>query len=250
MRDYDVLLPDGSVEPLEVTIHADEPVIGTEERLRRADRRAPSLKRYWAVDIPNSVIRAPGTREAYDVRRFFSEAEPALREIEEAGYERFDLGLITRDPRVEAAIRLLARLGCDFGFSHELPAGEPGQIHAVTGVGGVITEELIPTAIELEAAKADNRAKLSEPADAKRRHLVVIADSSTTVISAAHRRMVGRVPTLPAPITTAWIVGAETVYFVTPPGAWESHEIPQEVFEHPEQWIAEGIRGVLDAKAP
>lgn len=239
LRDYDVVFLDGSVEPLEVTIYADEPVIRTGERLRRADRRAPSLKRYWALDIPNSARRASGAREPYDVLRFFREAEPALREIEEAGHERFDLGLMTRDPRVEAAIRRLARLGCDFGFSHELPPGQPGQIRAVAGVGGVITEELIPAAIELEAAKSDNQAKLSEPAYAMRRHLVVIVDSSTTVISAAHRGMVGRVPTLPVPITTAWIVGAETVYFVTPPGAWESVEIPREVFEHPERWITD-----------
>lgn len=92
-----------------------------------------------------------------------------------------------RDPRVEGAVGRLARLGCAFGFSHGLVPGEVGSIHAIAGVGGVITQELIPAAIEHEAAKADNQAKLREPKDAKRRHLFVVADSSTTVIIAADR---------------------------------------------------------------
>ena len=238
LRDFDLVFLDASIEPLEVTRHAQAAVVQTHERLRKFDHRAPTLSRYWAISVPNSERRV-GEKDpvAYDVRRLSAHAEPALRALEQAGYEKFDLGLMIRDPSVAGALRQLAQLGCDAGFSHPLAPGETGLIHPVAGVGGLIHDDLIADAIEQEAGKRDNQRKLSQPPGARRRHLFVIADSSTSVISAAHRGMTGRVPVLPEPITTAWILGSTTAYCVTPPARWESHPVPDDVFVHPELWV-------------
>jgi hypothetical protein len=50
--------------------------------------------------------------------------------------------------------------------------------------------------------------------------------------------MIGRLPALPPPITTAWAATGGHVLVTTPPGPWKKHDLPQAVFENPEQWLA------------
>ena len=235
IRDFDLCgLAGRPDEPLEVTWFAREPVLRTRARLREGDRLAPSLARSWLVDVPSE-----GEAGAYDARRFRREAEPAIAELERAGYECFDTAQWFRDARVKPALLALAALGCNFGFSSEPEAGGGARIHPVSSDGGRVDRDLVPAAVEAEAAKADNRRKLQAPADALRRHLLVYIDSSTGVtFSAASHGDMGRLPVLPDPITTAWVAGGGGSLFVcTPPGAWEEYRVPLDVFEHPERWI-------------
>jgi hypothetical protein len=96
IRDFDLVLPDGKREPLEITRHIDQPALETWERTRGINP-APSLSRYWTLDIPHKAVGASGIERPFDVREFLKEVEPALRELEEAGFERFDVGLGRRD---------------------------------------------------------------------------------------------------------------------------------------------------------
>jgi hypothetical protein len=97
---------------------------------------------------------------------------------------------------------------------------------------------IIAEAIEREAAKPDNQAKLSEPVGARRRHLCVLIDSSTgATFSATSHGDMGRLPVLPPPITTAWALASTTVYSTTPPEPWQAHDAPEEVFTNPEKWV-------------
>lgn len=237
-RDFDLVFRDRPDEPLELTSHTDQPVAHTWGRLEALDRDAPSLRRIWAIDMPSSEIDAVGRRGATDVARFMTEAEDALQELEAAGYERFDLGLIYRDPSVERAVRILASLGCQFGFSHPAEPGQPGRINPGSPVGGLVTAELVTAGVEAEAQKADNQNKLRQPLDAAQRHLLVLFDSSSGAsFSAVSYTMESPVPRLPEPITTAWVAGQNRLFSVTPPDGWQEHQVPEEVYLQPERWI-------------
>jgi hypothetical protein len=237
-RDFDLVFADRPDEPLEVTTYADQAVLQTWSRLERLDREAPSLKRIWALDMPSVERLAASKPAATDVARFMAEAEIALKDIEEAGYERFDAGMIYRDPVVgDAALRLL-RIGCQFGFSQPAAPGEPGRIQPGSPVGGVVTPDLVAIGVEAEAGKTDNREKLRYPADAQRRHLFVLFDASSgAAFSAVPHTLDSSVPSLPEPITTAWVAGSYKVFSVTPPEDWVEYAVPQNVYDHPENWI-------------
>jgi hypothetical protein len=47
----------------------------------------------------------------------------------------------------------------------------------------------------------------------------------------------GRLPVLPPPITTAWVLASATTYSTTPREQWQTHDTPEEVFTNPEKWI-------------
>jgi hypothetical protein len=238
IRDFDLVFTDRSDEPLEVTTYADQAVLQTWSRLERLDREAPSLKRTWALDMPSVETISASKSAATDVDRFMAEAEIALKEIEAAGYERFDAGLIYRDATVGEAARRLLRIGCQFGFSHPAPPGESGRIQPGSPVGGVVTPDLVTIGVEAEASKNDNRVKLREPADAQRRHLFVLFDASSgAAFSAVPHTLDSSIPILPEPITTAWVAGSDRVFSVTPPEDWVEYAVPQDVYDHPEKWI-------------
>ena len=64
-----------------------------------------------------------------------------------------------------------------------------------------------------------------------------IDPSSGTVFSAASHGIMGRIPVLLDPITTAWVAGGGTNLFeVMPPAGWRTI-IPPDVFNHPTRWI-------------
>ena len=239
LRDFDLRFPDGHVEPLEVTRHFDQAATETWERLERADREAPTLARAWTLDIPSRQQTAGGKIEAYGVREFLRDAEPALHQLEAAGYERFDFGAGARDPSVAAACDTLLRLGVQFGVSHRVPPGTPGRISAVASVGGITDPNRVAEAIEAEAADAGNQTKLREPVSAPRRHLFVVFDpSSGSAFNAVDRGMLGRLPVLPASITTVWAFARHRVFVTSPPERWHEHAVPDDVVERPESWHA------------
>jgi hypothetical protein len=51
------------------------------------------------------------------------------------------------------------------------------------------------------------------------------------------KRAAAAVAELCDPITTVWVAGSARVVVATPPGGWEEHLIPQEVFDDPDRWI-------------
>jgi hypothetical protein len=241
IRDFDLLFDDGHVEPLEVTAHVAASVRQTWARIEDADQVAPTLTRVWTVNHPSGVPDPRGDRsQPYDVRRCLTEAEPALAVLEAAGYEQFDAGLVWRveDSTGADAMHALARLAIDFALSRPPEPGEQPRIQLGAAVGGVVTADLVAHGVEQEAADPGNQAKLATPSEARRRHLFVVFDgSSGPTFSAAAHGMIGRLPNLPAPITTAWAAGSSQVLVATPPGPWETHAIPSEVFEQPERWL-------------
>lgn len=126
VRDFDLIFSDRHVEPLEVTRHFDQAAMETWERLGRAEREAPSLSRSWTLDIPNKERSATGGAQPYSVREFLRDAEPALRQLEHADRDRFDLAAGTRDPSVAPALDVLARLGIQFGLSRSFRRARRG----------------------------------------------------------------------------------------------------------------------------
>lgn len=145
------------------------------------------------------------------------------------------MALYTLTGRGQAVLELVE---CNFGFSNVPPAGQVARIMPGAPVGGIVGRDSPAWAAEQEACKDDNREKLREPPGAQRRHLFVVVDgSSGTAFSAASQGLVGRLPELCDPITTVWVAGSARVLVTTPPGGWEEHVIPQEVFDDPDHWI-------------
>jgi hypothetical protein len=156
-RDFDLVLADGSVEPLEVTRHVDRPAYETWERIRSSRLPAPSLSRVWVVAVPSSTPTTSGTRAPYDVRRLKHELEQALAEIEQAGHTTIELGRLQRElPR---AFATLVDLGIQDGLARAPKPGEAPHISIGAPVGGITLPDLVATAVEIEAADAGNRAR-------------------------------------------------------------------------------------------
>jgi hypothetical protein len=244
MRDFDLRYRDGRPdEPLEVTRFADQASIETWRRLGRTDSwplmrssTAPPLVRVWTVDIPSNQRSRDGSSGPFDVSGFLEQAQPLLRTLEQRNEDQF----ILFESPVDEVLRGLAELGCDVGFSRPADPGESGRVEPLAPVGGITSGAPVAGAVEHEAAKKDNQAKLACLADAIRRHLFVIVDhSSGPIYFAVRHRRLGRSPELPSPITTAWVWdgGSPCVFATTSPGAWEEHELPSDVLDNPEKWV-------------
>ncbi len=235
IRDFDLTFPDRAIEPLELTIFAREPVLQTGRRILSRDTKMSTLTHTWLVTVPNEVGGAP-----VDVRRLDAEAPALLADLERAGIDSFDTVVWFREPepRLKETLIGLARLGCEHGRASMPGSGGP-QLYVLWGSGGRVDPDLVAEAVEVEANKTDNIEKLGG-SDAIRRHLLVYMHSSEALAFAALRDgPVGRIPTLPDPITTAWIPGnGNLLYSVSPPGDWEELVTPDEVFEHPERWAS------------
>lgn len=237
MRDFDLRYPDGRTdEPLEVTRSVDQATLATWMRLRRMDAIAPTLSRVWMLDMPSRERGPDGSTGPSDVNRFVKYAGPLLRALEERGQHDF----YVPGPPGDEVLQGLADLGCDAGSSRAAGPGETGSIEGIAPAGGFTHPDSVAWAIEHEAAKADNQEKLSCSPDAERRHLFVVAHPSTVgaYLSVRHRQ-IGRLPTLPTPITTVWIWDGNSshVFVATPPSPWEGHELPQDLLSKPEDWV-------------
>ncbi len=237
MRDFDVCYPDGRTdEPLEVTSFVDRSSLETWKRLGSKDSSAPTLSQVWTVDIQSSEGRGDGSSGPSDVSRFLNQAGPLLRALEERGQHDF----YGPGPPGDEVVQGLADLGCNAGSCRAAGPSETGSIEGVAPAGGFTHPDSTALAIEYEAGKADNREKLSSPPGAERRHLFVVAHPSAVgaYLSVRHRRL-GRLPTLPAPITTAWVWDGDSphVFVATPPSPWEDHELPAHLLYEPEVWV-------------
>jgi hypothetical protein len=170
-RDFDLVFADGSLEPLEVTRCADEQALETWDRIGPGVLAAPSLRRRWVLSVPPSVPVSDTKRVAYDVRLFKRKIEPALGALEAAGYERIEYGSLQRDARrdanLAAAFAALLQLRVQDGLSRALPEGKTGHISFQAAVGGITLPDLIAIGVERVAGEADNRAKVTVPAQAR-----------------------------------------------------------------------------------
>lgn len=237
-RDFDLVF-EGSpgLEPLEVTTFASRPDIETWQRLDRLDEEisAPELTNDWYIDVGPPIME-PRTI-VLDVRRLEHEVVGALAALELAGYDTIDYGQIRRDPTVNAAFQRLLELGVNGGHATPLVNDDSARVVTVASVGGFVHPDLVAAGIELEAAKSDNQIKLRTPSVAHRRHLVVIFDpSSGSAFTAVSQGLLGRVPILPAPITTAWALASNSLLGTTPPDPWTHRRIPDDVFDSPTSW--------------
>jgi hypothetical protein len=235
IRDFDLVLPNGSYEPLEVTRHVDQPAYETWERVGSGLMPTPLLTRVWTIAIPASTPTKSG-REPYDVRKLRREIESVLLELEHAGHTTINLGRLEHE--LPSAFRVLLDLRIQDGISRLPHPGEQPHISYNAPVGGITLPDLVAVAIEAEAAKPDNRKKLSDPPGAAQRHLVVPFDvTSGSAFNAADRAMIGRLPNLPAPITTAWALARGQLLVTMPPDPWAIHQIPRAVFDSPAAWL-------------
>jgi hypothetical protein len=246
IRDFDLLFDEGRVEPLEVTEASIASIRHTQGRLRETNRPAPSLTRWWSLDVPSRQRAADGTEEAYDIRRLLTDAEPLLEALEAEGRTSFDIPSerysIPPGSPLYVPYNGLLRLGVTLGLSSPAPLGETGRItlgmrYSSTGYGESLADLVLK-----EANDSGNRRKLSEPPGAPRRHLAVLLDP--TVGQAYHALRYGQAgPTpsaLPSPITTVWVLADRYVAHATPPGSWSIDEIrDSSVFHEPGLWEAE-----------
>src|SRR5262249_41181463 len=142
-------------------------------------------------------------RTPYDVRKAWEELEPALEQLEQAGRTSIELGRLQRE--LPGAFRALVELGIQDGISRAPVTGEKPHISLLAPVGAMTLPDLVAVGIEAEAADVGTQAKLADPPGAIHRHLFVVFDgSSGSAFNAVDRGMMGRLPTLPPPITTAW----------------------------------------------
>ena len=208
-RDFDLVLPDNSREPLEITSSVDQPALETWRRFRGPlTMEAPSLRRHWTLDMRAVGHNAAGKDVPRDVRRLQSKIEPALAALEAAGHERIDLAAFMRDSSLAEPCQTLLELGIDGGGSYSVEPGGTPHISYTASVGGFTHPDLVAAAIEREADKPDNKRKLAEPPNATRRHIFVAFHGSTgNAFSAVYHGMKGRLPRLEPPITTAWAWG-------------------------------------------
>jgi hypothetical protein len=237
MRDFDLRYPNGRTdEPLEVTSFVDRASLETWKRLGNKDSTTPTLSRVWTVDIQSRERRPDGSTGPSDVNRFVNHAGPLLRVLEERGQNDF----YVPGPPGDEVVQGLADLGCNAGSSHAAGPGETGSIDGIAPTGGFTHPDSVARAVEHEAAKADNREKLSVSPDAERRHLFVVPHPTAVAayLSVRHGE-IGRLPVLPSPITTAWVWDGDgpRVFVATPPSSWDAHELPPSLLDRPEQWV-------------
>jgi hypothetical protein len=228
MRDFDLVFSAGRAdEPLEVTTFASQPEIQTRQRLDRIDEEvvAPELSNDWYLDVGGPIL-SQRTR-TLDVRQLAKEIVARLAVLEAGGYRSIEHVTMDHDPAVAAEMRRLRTLGVSGGHGRPHAEGEDPRVVFVASVGGFVHADLVAGGIEREAGKSDNQKKLSEPAEALCRHVVVIFDpSSGPAFTAARQGCGGRLPELPQSITTAWALASGVLLWTRPPDAWERHRIP------------------------
>ncbi|MGE3413602.1 MAG: hypothetical protein AB7L91_15400 [Dehalococcoidia bacterium] len=220
LRDFDLVYLDGRVEPLEVTIAADEAYVVTENRIRRDASRpqATELTARWLVRAPDVESGPDGFPAATDIRRLRRRVVPLLAALESEGSFMFDTqsGWWGSSPRA-VAIRALAALGIHGG------SARPDHVGSVTfyvsrGTGDGLN---LAAVVAREAGKADNRRKLAAVASV-RRHLVIDVSMSTghPWVEAHYGRPSRLDGKLPTEVTTVWVHAMNVWRVVEPPGEW------------------------------
>ena len=196
-HDFDFLLPSGSSGALEVTIAADQKAIELSVAIMDPKKGgdvfdASQCERAWWLWVPSGT----------DVRRVRREAAQHLRQLEQLGIVEFSCENSDQNSATEY---LYETLKIDRGGIWHGPAGTvlikpAGEALSVSGLH-------LNAAIEREANKLDNRAKLGK-VRSDDRHLVVYIDGSETSawIVMTEDTPPATAPTLPPEITHVWAI--------------------------------------------
>ncbi len=190
-HDFDLELGDGLVIAVEVTVSTDRRIVESWAAVHGQSWDAPQLRTSWLLNVtlPTNIKTLRGN------------VEPLLRGLEQAGIQKFGIRHETTAPEVKELHRLLVKAGdvwngvlppCIFLYSTDV---------------GPVGIDVVRAAVEHEAAKPDNRAKLGR-AVADERHLFVWIDPLHTHAAATMGFMGVAIPTgctLPPEIDTVWV---------------------------------------------
>jgi len=230
LRDFDLLFPDGRVEPLEVTSNTHRQTRETSARAGRQTSRRTTLSRTWLLALPS------GSTETLDVERICRDVIAPLRVVEAHGVNALSEVWMHDSLPLSSAVRAIDALGVTGGTS-AVPSDGIARLEFAVMYGDRVEVDTVAEAIEGVALREDNRAKLREPAGTSRRHLFVLLDwsggaSSWAARHAVEHGMMPRLPVLPVPITTAWVPAGRSVMYVTPPNQWQVAELPDNFEQH------------------
>jgi hypothetical protein len=244
IRDFDIRVDGRPDEPLEVTQFVDRPALETLQRALKPSPPASSLSRVWLVDVHRE-----DQPETADYRQLREALEPLLAELEKRGVTKFTNAFFYWPPEHAEPLQALVQLGVRVASSEPSQSGQ-GQINFERITTLRVVPGLVTAAVEAEANKPDNIEKLAEPADAEDRHLCVVVPVTApqasftllnVVLGDAPRELLGDVPSLPPPITKAWVLpgfgSPVPSIYVTNPDGWARVDLPPEVGENPQRWI-------------
>lgn len=229
IRDFDIVFEDGHEEPLEITLDAENAVIQSWDRLDQTNELKADLKRRWST--APGFYDGQGRGKVVAVREVRAVLIPFLQELERRGKHEFLTTELWFDPTLGASARRLSTFGVQYASSIEVPPehdAEP-RLHLASVHGGAVNPSLITKAVEAQAAKDDNQAKLAACPDAPRRHLYVGLTSAGADEGMAWYALIsvleGReglppIPSLPDAITTVWASTGSGAIYVTPPDGW------------------------------
>lgn len=220
MYDLDIVMPDESVEALEVTRFTDQRLRALGARLDSFAEsfKTEALMHRWWVGLTEAILDWRGPRELAD------ELVLLLADLEASGIHTFQCGPPT--PNNMTVQTLCERLPVTNGQVLEKNA----QPKLMLGIPSLVTSfspDDINKAIEHEARRTDNRAKLAA-SDAEVRHLFVWVEHQQ--LGAAAQLASGGAPPatppdLPDEITVGWVAledqGVDRVLRCSPPSPWE-----------------------------
>ena len=238
MRDFDIVFEDGHEEPLEITLDAQREVVQTWERLDRANELEADLERYWMISP--KFYDKEGRGFVLDVKAVRAVLVPFLQELERLEIYEFWTWELWGHPSVGSTARQVSSYGVEHGSSIEVPPehSDVPRLHLAAIRGGAIGASLITNAVEAQAAKADNQAKLAACPDAGRRHLYVGLTSAGEPEGMAWWALLDvlerggempPIPALPEAITTVWAGTGSGAIYVTPPDAWVMYRVESPV---------------------
>lgn len=229
VRDFDIIFEDGHAEPLEITLDAQDTVVQTWDRLDRANELEADLSRYWMTSP--SLYDRDGRGSLVDVRELRAVLIPFLQSLERLEIHEFQTHELWFHPSLGATARQLSSFGIHDGGSIEVPPerADVPRLHLAATHGGAVGSNLITQAVEAQAAKPDNQAKLAASSNAPRRHLYIGLTSAGEAEGMAWWALLDvlerdgslpPIPALPEAITTIWAGTGSGAIYVTPPGYW------------------------------
>jgi hypothetical protein len=193
-HDFDVVLADGHVLAVEVTIVTDEVARLMWDAVAKRGWTVPGLARSWSLVL----------QEGTPIKALHAEVGSLLHALELVGVDRFN----SREPRDDVARNAkdrLAALGVRYARSSET-SGQPLVLVGTVGRGRSVGASDVNEAVEREAAKADNRRKLRAAGGGE---LFVWVDPHATDVHAALQNEFAYVPreppTLPSEIRAVWV---------------------------------------------
>lgn len=165
MRDFDVVLPDGSREALEVTTASD-----ARDRMKQ-DRTMRQTERYpWVPDPGHRSWSVTVKPEGVNIKELHQSLAGLLAQLDDADIER--VGWPRRDPQ-HPAIDQLRALGVVTAFC--LGEWPSPMISMSPSLGGAFAADDVTEAVQAEINDSGNRRKLRQSGH-PRRHLFVWVD--------------------------------------------------------------------------